>query len=58
MSSKEMNIVEALINGNVLDLCQTLGAIKRENPPDAREEINANIQYLIEKIKKEAGAYA
>jgi len=58
MSSKEMNIVEALINGNVLDLCQTLGAIKREDPPDAREEINANIQYLIEKIKKEAGAYA
>ena len=58
MSSKEMNIVEALINGNVLDLYQTLGAIKRENPPNAREEINANIQYLIEKIKKEAGAYA
>jgi len=58
MSSKEMDIINAIINGNVLDLCQTLGAIKIENPPNAREEIKANTKYLIEKIKKEAGAYA
>lgn len=58
MTNKEMDIVKALINGNALGLCEhALGAIKRENPPDAREEINVNTQYLIKKIKKEAGVY-